>query len=318
VNRAGLALLALGSAIALAAALAGCGGSDTTGSGTTAAATTSASSTTSAPSGTLEALWRQPGEDVAIVPGTNDYGPGQNRVSFLVVDKQSKLIEEPTAHVWVARGLQQKPYAETTATLEPIGVPGGVKADAQNIYVTHLDLPKAGKYWILAEPIGGKKIQALGNAVVLKHSAAPEIGEKAIPSKNPVLVPGVDPKTVTTAEPPDRELLRTTVAAAMAAHHPFVATFATPLYCQSRTCGPVVQVVQSVANDWQKKGVDFIHIEIYKDNDPAKGTNKWVDEWKLQSEPFTFVVDKNGVIRSRFEGAFSAAELQQAVSKIVS
>ena len=27
------------------------------------------------------------------MPGTNDYGPGKNRVSFLVVDKQSKLIE---------------------------------------------------------------------------------------------------------------------------------------------------------------------------------------------------------------------------------
>ena len=49
-------------------------------------------------------------------------------------------------------------------------------------------MPKPGKYWILAEPIGGsKKIQALGNTVVLRHSAAPEVGEKAIPSKNPVL-----------------------------------------------------------------------------------------------------------------------------------
>jgi hypothetical protein len=180
-------------------------------------------------------------------------------------------------------------------------------------------MPKPGKYWILAEPIGGsKKIQALGNAVVLRHSAAPEVGEKAIPSKNPVLEPGIDPKTVTTAEPPDRNLLRTTVAASMAAKRPFVVTFATPLYCQTRTCGPVVQVVQSVAKSWQKQGVDFIHIEIYKDNDPAKGTNRWVDEWKLRSEPFTFVVDKTGVIRTRFEGAFSAAELETAVSKVAS
>ena len=77
-------------------------------------------------------------------------------------------------------------------------------------------------------------------------------------------------------------------------------------------------MVQSVAKDWQKNGVDFIHIEIYEGNDPAKGVNKWVDEWKLRSEPFTFVVDKNGIIRSRFEGAFSAAELEQAVSKIAS
>ena len=102
----------------------------------------------------------------------------------------------------------------------------------------------------------------------------------------------------------------------MAAKRPFVVAFATPLYCQTRTCGPVVQVVQSVARDWQNKGVDFIHIEIYKDNDPAKGTNRWVDEWKLPTEPFTFVVDRTGVVRARFEGAFSPAELEAAVRKV--
>ena len=302
-------------AVVGAVAVSGCGGSGTSSG---SAPTTPTTSTTSASAETLEALWRKPGEDVAVVPGTNDYGPGKNRVSFLIVDKQSRLIEQATAHVWIAHGLKQKPFAETTATLEPIGVPGGAKADAQNIYVTTLNMAKPGKYWILAEPIGGKKIQALGNAVVLAHPAAPEVGERAVPSKNPILRPGVDPKTVTTAEPPDRSLLRTTVAAAMAAKRPFVVTFATPLYCQTRTCGPVVQVVQSVAKDWQRNGVDFIHIEIYKDNDPAKGTNRWVDQWKLQSEPFTFVVDRNGVIRSRLEGAFSAAELEQAVQKIAS
>ena len=272
--------------------------------------------TTAAPPGTLEALWRGPGEDVAIVPGTSDYGAGRNRVSFLVVNKQSQLIERPTARVWIARGLKQKPYAETTAKLEPIGVPGGATADAQNIYVTSIEAPTPGTYWILAEPVGGQRIQALGNVVVRKQAAAPSVGERAIPSRNPTLRPGVDPKAVTTAEPPDRNLLRTTVATAMAAKRPFVVTFSTPLYCQTRTCGPVVQVVQSVARDWQSKGIDFIHIEIYKDNDPSKGTNRWVEEWKLPSEPFTFVVDRTGVIRARLEGAFSTAELEAAVRKV--
>jgi hypothetical protein len=309
VIRPAAALIALG----LAAVLGGCGSS---GSSTGETITSTTTSTTTAPPASLEALWRAPGEDVAIVPGTNDFGPGANRVSFLVIDKQSQLIERPTARVWVARGLKQKPFAETTATLEPIGVPGGAKADAQNIYVTTIDTPKPGRYWLLAEPVGGKKIQALGNLVVKKHPAAPAVGDRAIPSKNPTLKPGVEPKTVTTAEPPDRSLLRTTVAAAMAANRPFVVTFSTPAFCQTRTCGPVVQVVQAVAKDWQKQGVDFIHIEIYKDNDPSKGTNRWVNEWGLQSEPFTFVVDGKGVVRSRLEGAFSAAELDAAVSRV--
>ena len=297
------AFIALGCAITLA----GCGSSGEADTKST---------TTTAPPGSLEALWRSPGEDVAIVPGTKDYGPGRNRISFLIVDKQSRLVERPTARVWLSRGLKQKPYTELMAKLEPIGVPGGAKADAQNIYVATVTTPAAGKYWLLAEPVGGRRIQALGNLVVAAEASAPSVGERAIPSRNPVLRPGVDPQTVTTAEPPDRDLLRTTVAAAMAAKHPFVVTFSTPLFCQTRTCGPVVQVVQAVAKNWQRNRVDFIHIEIYKNNDPAKGTNRWVDEWKLPSEPFTFVVDSTGVVRSRFEGAFSPAELSAAVRKV--
>lgn len=287
---------------------AGCGG------GGSSAATT-ATDATAAPPGSLEALWRAPGQDVAIVPGTSDYAPGVNRVSFLVVDKQSRLIEQPTARVWMARGLRQKPYQQTVARLEPIGVPGGAEADAQNIYVAHVRTPAPGTYWLLAEPAGGK-VQALGNVVVKQHATAPAVGERAIPVQNPTATGGAEAKEITTARPPDTDLLQVSVAQALAAKQPFVVTFATPLYCQTRTCGPVVQVVQSVARRWQGKGVRFIHVEIYKDNDPAKGVNRWVAAWKLQTEPFTFVVDREGVIRAKLEGAFSPAELEAAVKKV--
>jgi len=302
--RPAVALIALGCLF-----LAGCGGSR---GGSDEVSKTTAT----APPGSLEALWRNPGPDVAIVPGTSDYGPGTNRVSFLIVDSKSQLVERPTARVWVARGLKQKPYAETVARLEPIGVPGGLKADAQNIYVAKIETPAPGTYWLLAEPVGGRRIQALGNVVVKKQPAAPAIGDRAIASRNPTVAGGRDPRRITTARPPDTELLRVSVAQALAAKKPFVVTFSTPQYCQTRACGPVVQVVQSVAKRWQPRGVDFIHIEIYKGNDPAQGTNRWVDEWRLQSEPFTFVVDRAGVIRAKLEGAFSAAELEAAVKKV--
>ena len=305
------ALIAGGLVLACGLALAGCGSRGGSGEG-------ESNETTAAPPASLEALWRAPGVDVAIVPGTSDFAPGTNRVSFLIVDKQSRLVERPTARVWMARGLQQKPYAETVARLEPIGVPGGAKADAQNIYVAHVPTPTPGTYWLLAEPVGGRRVQALGNVVVKRKPVAPAIGDRAIPSRNPTVAGGHDPKTITTARPPDTELLHISVAQALAAKKPFVVTFSTPLYCQTRTCGPVVQVVQSVAKSWRGKGVEFIHIEIYEDNDPAKGTNRWVDEWKLPTEPFTFVVDRTGIIRAKLEGAFSAAELDAAVKNVAS
>ena len=44
--------------------------------------------------------------------------------------------------------------------------------------------------------------------------------------------------------------------------------------------------------------------------------NRWVNEWRLPTEPFTFVVDRRGVIRTKLEGAFSAGELDRAVRAV--
>jgi hypothetical protein len=296
--------------------LAGCGGS-----GGQDADSSSENTTTSAGAtpGSIESLLEAPGENVGIVPGTSDYAPGPNRVSFLVVDAKSRLIERPIARVFVSRGLAQKPFGRTTARLEPIGVPGGATADAQSIYVARVSVPSAGKYWLLAEPVGGTPIQALGNLVVGKRAAAPAPGDRAVASDTPTLAStGGDLAKLTTSRKPDRELYRVSVAQALAAHEPFVVTFATPLYCQSRTCGPVVDVVSAVRKRFAGKGVRFIHVEIYKGNDPANGVNRWVDEWKLPTEPFTFVVDRTGVIRTKLEGAFSTAELERAVRRVSS
>ena len=299
-------VVALVGSILLAA---GCGGGGGAGEG----------STTSSSSGeTLQSLWQGSGENVGAVAGTSDFQVGPNRVSFLVVDKQGKVHERPTARLWVSRGLKQKPFAQTTARLEPIGVPGGDMADAGAIYVAHIDTPSPGTYWYLAEPVGGPKIGALGNVVVKERSAAPSVGDKAIPSRTPTLEStGGDLSELTTARHPDRGLYQSSVAQALAAHAPFVLSFATPQFCQSRTCGPVVDVVSAVRKRQPAASpVRFIHVEIYKGNDPANGVNQWVDQWRLPTEPFTYVVDRDGVIRTKLEGAFSARELERAVAAV--
>ena len=100
----------LAAALGLAACsiAAGCGGSS------------SAQEEPNAP--TLEALWRAPGEDVAVVPGSSDFGPGTVRFTFLVIDGQGRVVSRPTAKIWLARGLKSKPFAQTTARSESIGV----------------------------------------------------------------------------------------------------------------------------------------------------------------------------------------------------
>jgi len=262
---------------------------------------------------TLEALWRAPGEDVAITPGGADFGPGRVRLTFLVVDGQGAVVARPTARMWISRGLKEPPYARATARSEKIGVEGSDPAETEAIFVANLDLPKPGTYWVLADPVGGdKKIQAVGTVVVKKQTVAPDIGAPAPASKTPTLATATLDE-LTTSKVPDRELYQSSVADALADGVPFVVAFATPQYCASRTCGPTVDVVSTVRRDHADSGVRFIHVEIYEDNDPAKGVNQWVTEWKLPSEPWVFLVGPDGKILDRFEGTVSVRELDASV-----
>ena len=291
--------------------LSGCG----SGSG-------SETSTSSAapPAGSLEALWRSGTTQAGIVPGSSDYQPGLNRVSFLVVDSHGKVVSTETAAVLVSTGLRARPFVRTVARSEPIGVPGGDSAGIGSIYVAHVRLPKPGKYWMLVQPGGAAEgTTALGNLLVPAAPDAPAVGAQAIASHTPTLASTHgNLALLTTATHPDRSLYRLSVAQALARHLPFVLVFATPKFCQSRTCGPVVDVVSAVARKLARSPVRFIHVEIYKQNDPAKGFNRWVSgpgSWNLPNEPFTFLVDRRGVIRAKLSGAFSVGELEQTIRR---
>lgn len=263
--------------------------------------------------GTLEALWRAPGEDVAIVPGSADFSPGTVRFTFLVVDGKGRLVMRPTARIWLAKALQAEPFARTTARAEKIGVGAVEPGEAPEVFVAQLPLPRPGTYWLLAEPVGGKRIQAVGNVQVKEKPAAPDVGDPVPASETPTLA-NATLAQLTTSTKPDRALYRTSIAAALAAKKPFVVVFATPRYCTSRTCGPVVEVVSEVRK--RRPELTYIHVEIFEGNDPAQGENRWVREWKLPSEPWVFVVGADGRVRERYEGTVSVRELAAAVERL--
>ena len=284
--------------VTAAALLTGCGqGSPSSGSG-----------------GTLDTLLKRPGAEVPVIAGAADFQPGVVRFPFLVLRNDLRPVDKATARVWLATGRGRTPFARTTARLESIGVPGKPAATAR-IYVAHLPIPRPGRYWLVAEPAGGR-IQALGSFDVAAHSTSPAVGAQAPRSDTPTLAStGGDAARLTTRRPPDLGLLRYSVAASLDAHRPFVVTFVSPAYCDSRTCGPVVDVVDAVRRRFSASGVRFIHVEAYRDNDPHKGFNRWMRQWSLPSEPWTFLVGSDGRVTAKFEGALSEAELVAAVRR---
>ena len=263
---------------------------------------------------TLDSLLKRPGSDVAVTAGAGDFVPGQIRFPFLVIAGDGRPVERRTARVWVATGRDRTPFATTTARLEPIGVPGRSEAAAggvRKIYVARFDVPRPGRYWLVAEPTGGH-IQAVSVFRVQRRLPVPAVGARAPASATPTL--GSAPvAALTTARPPDRALVRYSVAGSLAAHRPFVVTFATPRFCTSRVCGPVVDVVDAVRRRFEARGVRFIHVEVFRANDPSKGLNRWMREWGLTSEPWTFLVGRDGRVKAEFQGSVSAAELSAAI-----
>lgn len=267
--------------------------------------------------GSLEALWKGSGQSVALIPGTSDYSPGDIRVSFLVVDSRARVIAPPTARFWISRSLHARPFAQTVARLEPVGVAGvSVDDEIKALYVAHVRVPAPGRYYVLARPNGSVRIGGLSKLTVKSQPASPEVGARAYPSKTPTLADvGGRASELTTRVPPDRQLLRYSIADSLAAHVPFVVTFATPRYCTSRTCGPVVDVLDRVRPRWA--GIRFIHVEIFEDNNPRKGPNRWVRQWRLPGEPWTFLVGRDGRIKAKFEGSVSVRELNAAIRRLL-
>jgi hypothetical protein len=269
--------------------------------------------------GTLRAILDRAGPNVALVSGSSDFSVGPIRLSFLILRRNGAPVSRPVARVWVATSLDAKPIGGTNAALEPIGVPGGsfgYNPQIPGLYVARLSVSRAGKYLVVAEPIGGRPIQAFGSLLVKHVTTSPPIGSKAFPSRTPTLASEHgNLAKLTTRVPPDTALVRYSVADSLAAHKPFVLVFATPRFCESRTCGPVVDVLDAVRRRFVHTNIRFIHVEIYKNNDPSQGPNPWVQEWRLPGEPWTFLVGQEGRIKAKFEGSESVAELFKAVRR---
>lgn len=311
-RRAGVPLLAL--TLALVALVSACGGS---------------------PEAEVEPIQETP--DVADIPdwvatkisgaggfpgvlfATSDHAVGTNRVAFVVVRSDNTIVQAPKATVHFGLRTSTQPV-EAQAALKPLGPhshPGRSALephdhpDATDIYVAHVRFPSPGKYWFVIEP-SDSSTPGAGVVEVAKNEVTPAVGTRAIASENPTLA-RMPATKITTARPPDLELLRHSVADSLRARVPFVVAFATPAYCQTRACGPVVEVVDKVRALFAGSRLRFIHIEVYEGNRPRNGVNRWMREWRLPTEPWVFVVDRGGVIRAKFEGAVSVEELAAAV-----
>lgn len=96
---------------------------------------------------------------------------------------------------------------------------------------------------------------------------------------------------------------------------PLVVQFSTPAFCDTRFCGPVLDVLLEDVPGYQD-AIDFIHIEVWQDFQ-LKQYRAATQEWGLPTEPITFFMAADGTIQSFLESVFSTKDLTDALTALV-
>ncbi len=186
----------------------------------------------------------------------------------------------------------------------------------KGVYVVHQTFENAGFYNVVVRAVKGSLSTTTTAAFqVIDSDPGIAVGSPAPRSQNPTASQVSNIREIDTNVPPD-DMHYTSIAAAIASHHPVVIYFGAPGFCRSKNCGPESDVVKSLEPAYRPKGVDFVHIETYKGGTPDNTdlskatTSPTFDEWKLDSDPWVFVVDKNGLVAAKFDGPSSPDEIE--------
>lgn len=254
-----------------------------------------------------------------------DYVVGiDNYLGFGLVRDRAGPITDADARVWVVPTADPTASAPihggATASWQRYAKPDAPLPAPQGINATTLRFDRPG-IWTLVANVTAGEARLVGRAAVqVKEKASTRIpGEKAIPTETPTVGDhrGVEP--ICTRKPAC-DFHRVTLAKALSLGKPVAFMVATPAFCMSRTCGPNLEELIAVAAEVGDRAT-FIHAEVYKDDKPETISRGVVSptyrEWGFVSEPWLFLIDRDGVIRSRFEGPVTASVIHPALDPLL-
>jgi hypothetical protein len=264
--------------------------------------------------------------ELVIAPASQVFDEGEERYPFGVFTAGQEQVDDVEVALYFAKDGKSKVIGPLPAKLETLQTKpayrsqnGSGPGEAKSVYVVpKVDFPKDGSYLAIAM-IKGKdgKLEAsrLPSPVIGQYPKVPKVGER--PPKIDTLTAadvGNDLEKIDTRVPPD-QMHKVNFAEALG-KKPIVLIFATPALCQSRVCGPVVDVAQQVADEFEPQA-DFIHQEVYNENEISKGLRPQLKAFHLPTEPWTYLIGSEGVIKDRLSGAYGVDELEEAMQSIL-
>ncbi len=276
--------------------------------------------------GSLDAL-TQGAIELSLIAAQSEMPTGRSPFAFGLSTPEGKLVEGGSPQVYLAQDQSQPavgPFSSTWYQFAPAGEfnDNSPRSPLTGFYTAVVDIPAAGDWFFagVAE-VGGTRGVGIGALKVATNVIA-AVGLKAISVRTPT-VPSSPARQICTRQPPD-PMHYISLDVALRSGKPTVVSFATPLLCESRLCGPVVDEQLLVFQKMGKSKANFIHVEEFlpgPDLTPPppslENQSPAFKAWKFTTEPWTVVIDAEGVIRARFEGPVVAAQIEDALQALL-
>ncbi len=262
-----------------------------------------------------------------IVNSSGSLTCGLNRLLFTFLDDQNRPVAQPDRAV--AFSLFNLGRSGDSATQSATGAFVWGIENERGFYVASVSFAEAGVWGVeFTTSVAGGDAETIRMTFdVATSSPVVRVGDPAPASDTPTADSvGGDLRKLSTDQKPDPSLYRTSPKVALAAHQPFVLIFATPKFCASAQCGPTLDRIKPLAAAYPT--VAFINVEpyalVFQDGSlvpalDAQGNLQPVPavfEWGLLSEPWVFVVDRDGIVAASFEGIVATEEVRAAAEAV--
>ncbi len=244
------------------------------------------------------------------------------RLAFGLIDHGKRFLYAPTV-IYLARtggkGPALGPFvapADLLVTDAPFRSETAASESSPfaAVYEASVPFARPGSYDVLAlAKVEGRDVAAGGRVRVVRpaQDKIPDVGERPPAVATDTLASaGGDIKAIDTRRPPGT--MHDASFKDVLGKKPTILLFATPQLCQSRVCGPVVDIAEQLKRTYGDR-VQFIHQEVYVDNDVAKGLRPPLRAFGLRTEPWLFAVNARGVITARMEGSFGFNAFERAI-----
>ena len=189
----------------------------------------------------------------------------------------------------------------------------------RGVYVVPVRFTSAGLWGVQLDMRAGDARETVRMRFSVRaRQAAPQVGERAPATDSRTRGDVANLAELTSDPDPEPGLYAASISEALGSGRPLLIAFATPAFCHSRTCAPVLDAVKAVWREFSRE-VLGVHVEVFQNpNEPERLVEAPAFiAWRLPSEPWVFVIDADGVIRYAFEGAVTEQELRSAVEWVV-